>query len=85
MYLQGRRHEFNPWLRKIPLEEEMATFSSILNGKISWTEEPGGLQSKGGKKSDMTEHMLLQWDDSNNYSVIMLFVYPLDGGPLVDV
>ena len=63
----------------------MATFSSILNGKISWTEEPGGLQSKGGKKSDMTEHMLLQWDDSNNYSVIMLFVYPLDGGPLVDV
>ena len=29
-----------------PLEEEMATHSSILTWKIPWTEEPGGLQSK---------------------------------------
>ena len=29
-----------------PLEEEMATYSSILSWKIPWTEEPGGLQSK---------------------------------------
>ena len=28
-----------------PLEEEMAAHSSILAGKIPWTEEPGGLQS----------------------------------------
>ena len=28
-----------------PLEEEMATYSSILARKIPWTEEPGGLQS----------------------------------------
>ena len=28
-----------------PLEKEMATHSSILAWKISWTEEPGGLQS----------------------------------------
>ena len=27
------------------LEEEMATHSSILDWKITWTEEPGGLQS----------------------------------------
>ena len=27
-----------------PLEEEMATHSSILAWRISWTEEPGGLQ-----------------------------------------
>ena len=27
------------------LEEEMATHSSILTGKIPWTEEPGKLQS----------------------------------------
>ena len=26
-----------------PLEKEMATYSSILAGKIPWTEEPGGL------------------------------------------
>ena len=30
-----------------PLEEEMATHSSIPAWEISWTEEPGGLQSMG--------------------------------------
>ena len=30
-----------------PLELEMATHSSILAWRISWTEEPGGLQSMG--------------------------------------
>ena len=29
------------------LEEGMATHSSILAWRISWTEEPGGLQSTG--------------------------------------
>ena len=29
--------------REDPLEEEMATYSSILAWKILWTEEPGGL------------------------------------------
>ena len=28
-----------------PLEEEMATHSSILAWRIPWTKEPGGLQS----------------------------------------
>ena len=32
-----------------PLEKEMATHSSILAWKISWTEEPGGLQSMGSQ------------------------------------
>ena len=36
-----------------PLEESMATHSSILGWKIPWTEEPGGLQSMG---SDTIEH-----------------------------
>ena len=30
-----------------PLEEEMATHSSILAPRIPWTEEPGRLQSMG--------------------------------------
>ena len=30
-----------------PPEKEMATHSSTLAWKISWTEEPGGLQSMG--------------------------------------
>ena len=29
------------------LKKEMATHSSILAWEISWTEEPGGLQSMG--------------------------------------
>ena len=33
-----------------PLEEEMATHSSILAWRIPWTEEPGGLQSVGLQK-----------------------------------
>ena len=33
----------------------MATHSSILAWRIPWTEEPGGLQSRGRKKSDTTE------------------------------
>ena len=32
-----------------PLEEEMATHSSISAWRISLTEEPGGLQSPGAK------------------------------------
>ena len=38
-----------------PLEEGMATHSSILAWRIPWTEEPGGPQSRGCKESDMTE------------------------------
>ena len=30
-----------------PLEKEMSTHSSILSWRISWTEDPGGLQSTG--------------------------------------
>ena len=47
---QCRRHR-ETWVRSLgqedPLEQEMATHSSILAWKIPWTEEPGGL--------DMTE------------------------------
>ena len=34
-----------------PLEEGIATHSSILAWEIPWTEEPGGLQSIGSQKS----------------------------------
>ena len=33
-----------------PLEEGMATHSSILAWRIPWTEEPGGLQSMGPQR-----------------------------------
>ena len=34
-----------------PLEKEMANHSSILAWKIPWTEEAGGLQSKGSQRA----------------------------------
>ena len=37
----------------------MAVHSSILAWRIPWTEEPGGLQSMGRKKLDMTEQLTL--------------------------
>ena len=41
------------WVRSLgwedPLEEGMATHSSILAWRIPWTEEPGGLQSIGSQ------------------------------------
>ena len=36
---------------EVPLEEDMATHSSILAWEIPWTEEPGGPQSLGSHKS----------------------------------
>ena len=35
---------------KDPLEEGMATHSSILGWRIPWTEEPGGLQPMGSQR-----------------------------------
>ena len=42
-----------------PLEEEMATHSSILAWEIPWTEEPGGLQTVhgGGKETQLRTRM----------------------------
>ena len=34
-----------------PLEEKMATHSSVLAWSIPWTEEPGGLQSMGSQRA----------------------------------
>ena len=38
------------WVRKIPLEKEMATHFSILAWRIPWMEEPGRLQSTGSQR-----------------------------------
>ena len=37
------------------LEKDMAIQSSMLAWRIPWTEDPGRLQSMGGKELDMTE------------------------------
>ena len=38
-----------------PLEEEMASHSSILAWRIPWMEEPGGLQSKGSQRGGLCQ------------------------------
>ena len=51
------------WVKSLdqedPLEEKMATHSSILAWDIPWTEEPGELQLMGSQKigrDSVTEH-----------------------------
>ena len=39
--------QVHPLGQQDPQEKGMATHSSILVWRIPWTEEPGGLQSKG--------------------------------------
>ena len=49
--------------REDPLEEEMATHSSLLAWEIPWTEEPGRFQSMGLQRvryALTTEHTLTQ-------------------------
>ena len=51
--------------REDPLEEDMATHSSILAWRIPWTEEPGGLYPIGLERvrydwSDLA-HTHIQW------------------------
>ena len=52
------------WVRSLgwedPLEEGMATHSSILAWRISWTEGPGGLQSLGSQRVDTTERLSIR-------------------------
>ena len=46
-----KRHGFDPWVGKTPLEKGMATHSSTLAWRIPCTEEPGGLQSMGPQRA----------------------------------
>ena len=43
--MQESQKQVRSLVREDPLEEGMATHSSTLAWRISWTEEPGGLQS----------------------------------------
>ena len=42
--------QVRPLGQEDPLEEGMATHSSIFAWEIPWTEEPGGLQSMGSQR-----------------------------------
>ena len=51
-----------------PLEEGMAMHSSILAGKIPWTEAPTGLWSMGSQR--------VGHDTSGDKCVIFIFIFP---------
>ena len=51
---------------KDPLEEGMATHSSVLAWIISWTKEPGRLQFMGHKESDTAELISLSLFSGSN-------------------
>ena len=64
---------FDPWLERF-FGEEMATYSSIVAWKISWTEEPGGVhgvpkswtclsraQAAGGRQAGRQAGMEIHW------------------------
>ena len=61
--MQGTQVQSLSW--EDPLEEEMATYSSTLAWKITWTEEPGGLQSMGSQELD-TAQRLSNTDQTND-------------------
>ena len=51
---QQGRHNFDPWARKIPQRRKWQPTPVLLAGKIPWTEESSGLQSRGHKELDTT-------------------------------
>ena len=56
---QSRRHKrlgFSPWVRKIPLEEELSTHSNILAEEIPWVVELMGSQRAGYDWVHMHHH-----------------------------
>ena len=53
-----------------PLEKEMATCSSTLAWKTPWTEEPGGLQSRGSQR---VAHDLAQCTRTHTHTSEMEF------------
>ena len=61
-----------------PLEKGMATHSSILDWRIPWTEEPGGLQSMGSQR---VRH---DWvTNTSSAAPLSIFtVHPLSSQPL---
>ena len=69
---QRRRHKTRVWSlgQEDPLQEGLATLSSILAWRILWTEEPGGLQYIGLQRVG---------HDWSNWAKIMIVVYIGEG------
>ena len=62
-----KRHRCDPWVWKIPWSRKWQPTPVYLPGKITWAEEPGGLQCMGRQNQMQLSTPLLDID-----SVIML-------------
>ena len=70
--------KWETWVRSLgredPLEEGMATHSSILAWRISWTEKPGGLQSTGLQRvehgSGTEQQVFIYTEISRNATIV---------------
>ena len=51
-----KRHEFDPWVRRIPWSRKWQTAPVFLPGKSHGQRSLGGYSPWGCKESDMTEH-----------------------------
>ena len=71
--------------REDPLEGSMATHSSILAWRITWTEEPGRLQSMGllrvGHDFTFTFHFHALEEEMATHSSVLAWTIPGTGEP----
>ena len=62
-----------------PLQEGMATHSGILSQKISWTEEPDGLQSMGPQRVRLSTYVHIYSLDNlytlDNYIHLIIYMH----------
>ena len=67
-----KKHGFSPW--EDPLEEKMATHSSVLAWRIPWTEEPGRLWSIGSQRVSHDRSNLAQHMDPFSYLPLLMLL-----------
>ena len=68
---------------KGPLEEGMATHSSIILWRTLWTEKPGGLQSIGSQRVgqdriNLAQHMYAVTHRTYRTLVVISLIFPLE-------
>ena len=66
-----KRHGFDPWVGEIPWRRAWQPTPLFLPGESSWTEEPGGQQSKGPQRvghDQVTKHSSRGWASHQGFT-----------------
>ena len=79
-----KKHEFDPWVRKIPWRRTWQPSPVFVPGESPWKEEPGGLQPMGSQTDTVSTHvntksplhtsLCLTAFNRNSFSVCMCFL-----------